>query len=160
MFRETKGKERGIVWRVAGELGSETFVCDRRDKWSVVLRRKAYLSGKGLEVKSGDNECVLHYSAKPKTGIVVWKDQKGDVVALATPAVHRETEAEKMDIFVEIVKENIDLLVDRWIARILQDMQKEGEKGTKEEQWTSALLKGNRMGSFMGVGSSRRTKNL
>jgi hypothetical protein len=81
-------------------------------------------------------------------------------VALATPAVHRETEAEKMDIFVEIVKENIDLLVDRWIARILQDMQKEGEKGTKEEQWTSALLKGNRMGSFMGVGSSRRTKNL
>ena len=35
------------------------LVCDRRDKWSVMLRRKAYLSGKGWEVKSGDNGCVF-----------------------------------------------------------------------------------------------------
>lgn len=49
-------------------------------------------------------------------------------MAVGTPAVHRETEAKTLEIWVEIVKENIDLLVDRWIARILQDMQKEGEK--------------------------------
>jgi hypothetical protein len=74
--------------------------------------------------------------------------------------VHREIEAEKLDILVEIVKENIDFLVGCWTAGILKDLQKEGEKGMKEEQWTSALLEGNRMRSFMGVGSSQRTKNL
>jgi len=74
--------------------------------------------------------------------------------------VHGETEAEKLQILVEIVKENIDFLVGCWTARILKYLQKEGEKGMKEEQWTSALLEGNRMRSFMGVGSSQRTKNL
>ena len=76
------------------------------------------------------------------------------------PAVHRETEAEKLEILVEIVKENIDFLVGCWTARILNYLQKEGEKGMKEEQWTSALLEGNRMRSFIDVGSSRRKKNL
>jgi hypothetical protein len=36
----------------------------------MVLRKKAHLIGKGWEVKSGDNGCVLHYSAKPKKGII------------------------------------------------------------------------------------------
>jgi hypothetical protein len=60
--------------------------------------------------------------------------------------VHRETEVEKLGILVEIVKENIDFLVGCWTAGILKDLQKKkGEKGMKEEQWTSALLEGNRM---------------
>jgi hypothetical protein len=42
---------------------------------------------------------------------VEWKDKKGDVVAVAAPAVHRETEAEKLEILMEIGKDNIDLLV-------------------------------------------------
>ena len=74
--------------------------------------------------------------------------------------MHGETEADKLQILVEIVKENIDFLVGCWTARILKYLQKEGEKGMKEEQGTSALLEGNRRRSFMGVGSSQRTKNL
>lgn len=90
----------------------------------------------------GTTGVFLHYSAKPKKGVVEWKDQKGDVVAVATPAVHGETEAEKLEILVEIVKENMDFLVGCWTARILKYLQKEVEKGIKGEQWTRALLKG------------------
>ena len=65
-----------------------------------------------------------------------WKDKKGDVVAVAAPAVHRETEAEKLEILMEIGKDNIDLLVGCQTTRILEYMQKEGLTEEGRIKWS------------------------
>jgi hypothetical protein len=164
MFKELKDKEKGMLWRVYENLSfprtkDATAVSGQRRGREelgigrgVVLRKKMGLGGKAWEAKGGGDEkkeSSLRYSAKQKKGVVEWRDAKGAVVAVEMPAMHRETEPEKLEILVEMGKKDMDLLVGCWVGRIHQEMQKEGEKEDKreakerkEEQWARDAAEG------------------
>lgn len=54
------------------------------------------------------------------------------MVAVDTPAVDRTTEAEKLNIPVELGEDEINLLIGCWIGKIHQGLQTEEEKENKE----------------------------
>jgi hypothetical protein len=150
MFKDLKEKETAMIWRVGGNLDSGMVICDQKTRRSLVLRTKAHWSGKGWEVKGEEKEGTWQYSGKLKKGVVEWKDGKGDLTAVEMPAVDRKREAEKLEVLVEIEKADMDLLVACWVARILQGMQKEGEKEMKEEQWRIGATEGKLHGRLYG----------
>jgi hypothetical protein len=148
MFKERKDKERNMLWKVYENLSlprsrDATAVSDQRrareemgSGRGVVLRRKVGLRGKVWEARGKEEgkEGGLRFCAKFKKGVVEWRDEKGTVVAVETPPVDRETEPEKLEVLVEMGKDDMDLLVGCWIGRIHQETQKEGEKEDKREE--------------------------
>jgi hypothetical protein len=164
-------KRRSMLLRVGAERSVDlgkgkrrkklTMICNQKSRRSVVQRRKVGLSGKGWEVKDGENESVVNFSVKQEKGILEWKNGKGMIVATETPAEDREREEEKLETIAEMGKEDMDLLVGCSVARRLRGMQKYSEMEDKmdvrkrEEESVSDTVE-NRMhkGSCMSVNSS------
>jgi hypothetical protein len=86
------------------------------------------------------SENTLLYHAKQSKGFIEWKDAKEKVIAVEIPAVHRESDVEKLEILEPLDKQMFDMLVAVWIARVWQDARVEGlrqeedAKKRKEEQ--------------------------
>lgn len=84
----------------------------------------------GEDWQSGN---TLLYTAKQNKGVVEWKDAKGKVVAIESPAVNRETDAEKLEILVALEKQMLDMIVAVWVGRVWQDARVEGVKREEED---------------------------
>jgi hypothetical protein len=130
-----------MLWIAGAEVGvglrkgkkDEKMVCNRKSRRNVVLRRKVGLSGRDWEVKGEVDESVVHFSVKQKKGILEWNGGKGMMIAIETLGEDREREEEKLEIMVEMGKEDMDLVVGSWIARRRREMQKECEIKDKKE---------------------------
>jgi len=142
MFLDQKDKEDNMLWRVYENPSHPsskyaTVISDQRRRngnWgrpaSVVLRRNLWLAGKVWEAKS--SKAGLCFSAQKEKRIVGWKDAKGTLVAVDISAADRITEAEKLEILVELGEEVMHLLVGCWIGRIHQGLQTEEEDDGRE----------------------------